>query len=146
MRTAPSPLEAEQAVEAELRALDALDLKGLRAVWPARFCPPPKLRSVELLKMILSWRLQAEALGGLSSEARRKLARRGPVEVEGRAHGLGAILRRNWEGRQIEVVVEADGFRFGGKLYASLSAVARAATGTRWNGPRFFGLREPPDR
>ncbi len=63
------------------------------------------------------------------------------MEVEGRAYGLGAILRRTWQGRQIEVVVEADGFRFDGRLFVSLSAVARAATGTRWNGPRFFGLR-----
>jgi hypothetical protein len=104
------------------------------------------LRSVALLRMMLAWRLQAEVLGGLSPDAKSLLTRRGPVDVEGRAHGIGAILRRTWEGRQIEAIVEPDGFRFEGKLYASLSAVARAATGTRWNGPRFFGLREPPGR
>lgn len=129
-------------LEDEVRGLDALDLGGLREQWAARFDHPPKLRSVELMRMMLAWRLQVKALGSLTSDTRRKLARRGPVEVEGRAYGLGAILRRTWEGRQIEAVVEADGFRFDGKLYISLSAVARAATGTRWNGPRFFGLRE----
>ncbi len=134
------------AVAAGVSALDDLDLNGLRAVWPARFGPPPRLRSVELLRMLLAWRLQIEVLGGLSSDTKRLLARRGPVAPEGRAHGVGAVLRRTWEGRQIEVVVEANGFRFEGALYASLSAVARAATGTRWNGPRFFGLREPPAR
>lgn len=129
-------------LEDEVRALDSLDLDGLRAAWAARFETPPKLRSVQLLRLMLGWRLQAEVLGGLTPDTRRKLARRGPVEVEGRAHGLGAILRRSWQGRQIEVVVEPDGFRFDGRLFASLSAAARAATGTRWNGPRFFGLRE----
>ena len=135
-------ITATTAVEDEVRALECLDLSSLRAAWAARFGPPPKLRSVQLLRMMLGWRLQAQALGGLTPDTRRKLARRGPVEVEGRAYGLGAILRRNWQGRQIEVVVEADGFRFDGRLFVSLSAVARAATGTRWNGPRFFGLRE----
>jgi len=136
----------QQVVEAGVRTLDDLDLNGVREAWPARFGPAPKLRSVELLRMMLAWRLQAEVLGGLPTDTKRQLARRGPVAPEGRAHGVGAILRRTWEGRQIEVVVEASGFRFDGAIYASLSAVARVATGTRWNGPRFFGLREPPAR
>jgi hypothetical protein len=142
MNAVVSLSDRQAALEAEIRALDGLDLVGLRAAWPARFGPPPKLRSVELLRMILAWRLQAEALGGLSADTKRQLARRGHIEPEGRAHGIGTILRRIWEGRQIEAVVETEGFRFEGKLYASLSAVARAATGTRWNGPRFFGLRD----
>jgi hypothetical protein len=129
-------------VEAAVRALDSLDLSSLRAAWPARFGAPPKLRSVELLRMILAWRLQTEAQGGLAPETKRQLARRGPVAPEGRAQGIGTILRRSWEGRQIEAIVEQGGFRYEGQLYASLSAVARAATGTRWNGPRFFGLRD----
>jgi hypothetical protein len=142
MNAVASLSDRQAALEAEIRALDSLDLNGLRAAWPARFGPSPKLRSVELLRMILAWRLQAEALGGLSADTRCQLARRGRVEPEGRAHGVGTILRRTWEGRQIEAVVEPNGFRFDGKFYASLSAVARAATGTRWNGPRFFGLRD----
>lgn len=131
-----------QVVEAAVRALDGLDLAGLRAAWPARFGAPPKLRSVELLRMMLAWRLQTEVQGGLTPETKRQLARRGLVAPEGRAQGVGTILRRSWEGRQIEAIVEQGGFRFEGQLYASLSAIARAATGTRWNGPRFFGLRD----
>jgi hypothetical protein len=91
---------------------------------------------------MLAWRLQAEALGGLDRETRRKLAGRGPVEADGLQLGSGAVIRRDWQGRRIEAVVEDGGFRWEGDLYPSLSAVARAATGTRWNGPRFFGLRE----
>ncbi|WP_104020287.1 DUF2924 domain-containing protein [Roseovarius nitratireducens] len=56
--------------------------------------------------------------------------------------GTGAILRRDWHGQRIEVVIEPDGFRWDGTLWPSLSAIARAATDTRWNGPRFFGLRD----
>ena len=122
--------------------LEGLGLEGLREVWRERYGPPPKLRSVELLRLKLAWRLQAEALGGLDRDTRRKLQRRGPVQAEGLELGIGTILRRDWQGRMIEVIVEADGFRWNGKLFASLSAVATAIAGTRWNGPRFFGLRQ----
>ena len=128
--------------EADIRSLEALGLRDLRSLWTARFGPPPMLRSEELLRLMLAWRLQAEALGGLTPETRRHLSRRGAIAPEGRALGDGAILRRDWQGRQIEVLVRGDGFLWEGKTYPSLSAIARAATGTRWNGPRFFGLRE----
>ncbi|MCC3306798.1 DUF2924 domain-containing protein [Sneathiella sp. HT1-7] len=129
-------------LEAEIKSLETLGLGDLRSIWAVHFGPPPKLRSEELLALMLAWRLQAEVLGGLSPETRRLLRRRGAIAPEGRALGDGAILRRDWRGRQIEVVVRADGFCWDGKTYPSLSAIARAATGTRWNGPRFFGLRE----
>ena len=127
--------------EAEINALAGLDLPALRAIWENRIGQPPKLRSRELLRHLLAWHLQVEAFGDLDRETRRRLAARGPVETEGRHLGIGAILRRDWQGRRIEVVVESDGFRWDGRLFPSLSSVARAVTGTRWNGPRFFGLR-----
>jgi hypothetical protein len=129
-------------IEAEVQALDGFDLDTLRSIWAEHFGPPPKLRSVGLLRLMLAWRLQADVMGGLDRETRRTLASRGPVTPEGSALGDGAILRRDWQGRRIEVVIEAGGFRWENKLYPSLSAIARAATGTRWNGPKFFGLRE----
>lgn len=135
-------MKSTSELDAEIRSLETLGLRDLRHLWATRFGPPPKLRSEELLRLMLAWRLQAEALGGLTPETRRGLSRRGAIAPEGRALGDGAILRRDWQGRQIEVVVRADGFHWEGKAYPSLSAIARAATGTRWNGPRFFGLRE----
>lgn len=129
-------------IEAEIEALPGLDLEALREHWCNRIGPAPKLRSTALLRLMLAWRLQAEALGGLDHDTRRKLGGRGPTVPEGQQFGVGAILRRDWQGRKIEVVVERDGFRWEGQTYTSLSAIARAATGTRWNGPRFFGLRE----
>jgi hypothetical protein len=135
-------MRSRSCVEEAVIALETLDLDGLRAVWSAQFGPPPKLRSVELLRLMLAWRLQARAHGGLDAASRRQLERRGAVRREGRSLGLGAMLRRRWQGRVIEVIVEADGFRCDGVLHQSLSAIALAVTGTRWNGPRFFGLRK----
>ncbi len=135
-------MNSMQHLKDDLERLPHLPLDGLRGFWAERFGPPPKLRSPDLLRHLIAWRLQAAVHGGLDHDTRRKLAGRGPVEVEGRQLGCGAVLRRQWQGRQIEAVVEEHGFRWEGELYPSLSAVARAATGTRWNGPRFFGLRE----
>ena len=130
-------------IHLEVEALERLDLEGLRAVWRERFGTPPRLRSVELLRLSLAWRIQAEVLGGLDRDTRRQLHRRGPIKAEGLELGVGARLRREWEGRVVEVVVEADGFRFEDKTFPSLSAAATAIAGSRWNGPRFFGLRLP---
>jgi hypothetical protein len=70
------------------------------------------------------------------------LKRRGTIAAEGLHHGAGTKLLREWQGQIYEILVEEEGFRWDGKMYASLSAVAMAITGTRWNGPRFFGLRD----
>lgn len=129
-------------IHLEVEALERLDLEGLRAVWRERFGAPPRLRSVELLRLSLAWRIQAEVLGGLDRDTRRQLHRRGPIKAEGLELGVGARLRREWQGRVVEVVVEADGFRFEDKTFPSLSAAATAIAGSRWNGPRFFGLRQ----
>jgi hypothetical protein len=129
-------------VDHEVEALAGLDLDGLRAVWGQRFGNPPRLRSVELLRLSLAWRIQATARGGLDRETRRQLERRGPVRAEGLELGVGTRLRRIWQGKMVEVVVETDGFRFEDRTFASLSAAATAIAGSRWNGPRFFGLRQ----
>jgi hypothetical protein len=132
-----------ESIARKVGALAGLDLEGLRAAWRARYGAPPPLRSVDLLRLMLAWRLQAEALGGLDRETRRQLKRRGALNAEGLQLGVGARLRREWQGRTVEVEVEAAGFRWEGTLYPSLSAAATANAGSRWNGPRFFGLREP---
>lgn len=130
------------ALETLLQDLDKAHLEALRRLWSEHFGRPPKLRSADLLRHLIAWRLQADAHGGLDRHTRRKLNGRGATVPEGRQLGIGAILRRDWNGRRVEVIVERDGFRWNDESYPSLSAVARAATGTRWNGPRFFGLRE----
>ena len=130
-------------LEQDLDHLGACNIDALRAFWKDRFAAqPPKLRSARLLRHLIAWRLQVAAYGGLEDATRRAIRRRGALVPEGRDLGIGAVLRRTWQGRTIEVIVQQDGFRWEDKTYPSLSAIARAATGTRWNGPRFFGLRD----
>lgn len=123
-------------------ALNGLDLEALRALWRDRYGPPPRLRSPELLALMLGYRMQAEREGGVDVESRRALRRtsgRPPLP------GLtpGTKLTRDWQGKTHEVVVGPDRrFVHEDKSYRSLSEVARQITGSRWNGPRFFGLRE----
>jgi len=131
----------ENTLQQQIEQLELLDLEGLRAAWGRRYGAPPSLRSVAILRRLLAWRLQADALGGLDAETRKALRRLGPVRREGLDLGLGARLTRSWQGREVEVVVTAEGFRWEDRLYPSLSAAASAIAGSRWNGPRFFGLR-----
>jgi hypothetical protein len=144
-RSAPAkrsgrPALTGAALDAEIADLACLGLEELRARWRVAFGPPPKLRSAELMRLMLAWRLQARAYGGLDAGTRQRLVRRGPVAPAGRALGIGARLTRDWEGEKIEVIVTAEGFSWKGACYKSLSALASTITGTRWNGPRFFGL------
>ena len=121
-------------------ALEPLSLVQLRGEWSKHFGQAPSLRSPDLLRLVLAWRLQATAHGGLDSRIRRKLVRTGPVFAEGLYLGSGTRLTREWQGQTEEVIVEKNSFRWNGDSYPSLSAVALAMTGTRRNGPKFFGL------
>jgi hypothetical protein len=141
---------------ARLRDLD-LDLGALRARWLTVFRrqPPPHLPR-HLLFRVLAYRLQADHLGDLDGDSRRLLDDAASPEAAGqRAADFGnitarvrpgAVLSREWNGRMHHVAVPADGFAWNGKTYPSLSKIAFAITGTRWNGPRFFGLRDQPTK
>ncbi len=122
---------------AEVERIAALDLEGLRGEWQRRYGPPPRLRSVPILRMMLSWRIQAQALGGPGAGPKGQA-----LQTEGLGLGIGARLTRQWQGREHEVIVEATGFRWEERTFKSLSAVATAIAGSKWNGPRFFGLRD----
>jgi hypothetical protein len=145
------------ALENEIAHLRGLDLDGLRARWRSLTgrAAPSHLPKTLLLR-VLAYRVQAAALGDLDKPTIRLLDRiadealagkRVEVPVPDRA-GLkpGTVLVREWEGRPQRVMVLADGFTWNGGTYPSLSKVARAITGTRWNGPRFFGLRDQKGR
>ncbi len=132
-----------EAANAEARHLGALTLQELRVRWCSYYgLPCPKLRSADLLRRLLAWRLQAEVEGGLDRDTRRILLGKTRAKAPGPLLTPGVRLSRDWRGRVCDVEVVADGFRYEDKAYASLSEVAREITGVRWNGPRFFGLRK----
>ena len=150
----PAPPDRES-LDSEIARLRGLDVGGLRARWHTMFRrrAPPHLPRHLLFRM-LAYRLQADHLGDFDSETRHLLDRSGdPIEIgrlaAERNHRRtklrpGTLLTREWDGHLQQVMVLADGFTWNGKTYGSLSKVAFAITGSRWNGPRFFGLRDRP--
>ena len=150
--TATEPTADPFALDARLAALGGLGLDQLRGEWRRlhRVAPPARL-SRDLLLRSIAHRLQEDALGGLRPAAERRLASlaRGSA-AKGRPAAAPAAIRlkpgttlvREWHGRTHTVLVLADGgFEHEGRRYASLTRLARAITGARWSGPRFFGLR-----
>lgn len=128
---------------AHLSAIEAMDLAALRLLWSEQFGTPPALRSIDLMRLTLSWRLQARVHGGLDAGLRRRLRR--PTKADPQSAidlPVGTQLKREWQGRSYVIEVTAQGFCWDNTTFASLSAVASAITGTNWNGPRFFGLRK----
>ena len=130
-----------------------LDFAELRARWHTAFGRrPPSSLPRHLLFRVLAYRIQAAAKGDLDRDCRRLLDQ-AATSNGNRRHDVGlkraiatvqqgTILSREWNGRMHRVSVRTDGFAWNGKTYPSLSKVAFAITGTRWNGPRFFGLRD----
>lgn len=128
---------------AQLAAIDTMDLTALRQLWSEHFGTPPTLRSIDLMRLTVSWRLQARVHGGLDAGIRRRLRR--PTKSDPQSAidlPVGTRLKREWQGLSYVIEVSGEGFCWNGATYASLSAVAKAITGTNWNGPRFFGLRK----
>jgi hypothetical protein len=128
-------------LEAEIEALQSMGLTELRACWSERWGCAPKLRSLELLRLMIAWRLQAAALGGLNDTTRRRLKQ---SSIPWSRPPAGIRLTREFRGVLYHVDVGLDDFTYTGRAYNSLSEIAREITGTRWNGPRFFGLRQGP--
>ncbi|WP_375462185.1 DUF2924 domain-containing protein [uncultured Enterovirga sp.] len=136
-------------LEIEVARLRDLDLRSLRAMWRAiTGRPAPTHLPRHLLLRILAYRIQADALGDLSREALLFLDRLGrgdrSVPLPERAVRPGTVLVREWAGARHHVMVDQEGFSWNGQTYRSLSEVAGAITGTKWSGPRFFGLKGKP--
>lgn len=113
---------------------------------------PPMHRRKWLVKRV-AWKMQERELGGLSGAAQRRLEQLiGEVvaslpksqgaRTPTRRDGVGTTLVREYKGRQVRVTIREDGYEHEGRLYRSLTAVAKAVTGTHWNGRLFFGLTE----
>jgi hypothetical protein len=137
-----------------------LDLKGLHSRWRSPFqrLPPDRLPR-HLLFAIIAYRVQADRLGDLDHETKQVLDRADAkdtgttvstrlVSFDQKRTELtpGTVLVREWDRQSQRVMVMADGFAWNGQTYDSLSKVAFAITGTKWNGPRFFGMRDKAER
>ena len=147
-------------VEDEIAYLRGLDLRGFRSRWQSVFGrPAPDHLTRHLLFAVIAYRLQADRFGDLDHLTRQVLDRTAAREAEpAMAARLasfdqkrseltpGTVLVRKWDRQSQRVMVMADGFAWNGQTYDSLSKVAFAITGTKWNGPRFFGLRDKEDR
>jgi hypothetical protein len=132
------------AVEVEITRLRSLALDALRRRWRAVFGrTPPAGLSKDLLGRMIACHLQERAFGGLDRESLRfldGLARYGGSPR--RRLKAGTVLVRDYQGQRHTVTVAPNGFDWQGTTYPSLSAIARAITGTAWSGPRFFALAQ----
>ena len=125
---------------------DEPNLQSLREAWRAAFgTPPDKYLSRRLMAKALAWHQQCEGAGGFPAPLKRRLRSidlgGGRVSSSSPTLSPGSMLAREWNGRVYHVEVTPDGFRFDGRDFASLTAIARRITGTNWSGPRFFGLK-----
>jgi hypothetical protein len=138
-------------VDAALAELARAPLESLRELWARRYGRlPPRSLSRRLLEYAAAYDIQARIYGGLKPAVRRKLLQASAKKPEPGKPGktrkpramppAGSRLVRDWHGRSHTVEVTDRGFLYAGRHYRSLSEVARAITGARWSGPRFFGL------
>lgn len=157
-RTGPGPKQQRESIAADapvlarLAALKRMSVKELKAEWEALFAAPAPNNSRGYLELRLAWRIQELALGGLSRKTRKMLdlladevdgkSDRRAIIADPRNPVIGTRLVREWDGIEHTVTVMKDGFDWQGHKFKSLSAVAKAITGTQWNGYRFFGLAD----
>jgi hypothetical protein len=141
-------------VNVNIEHLERLSRAELRVLWEREFAEKPAVSlGHDILALGIAYARQERRYGGLSKpvakELNRLLARAlregttdaGPHPTAPLPR-TGTILVREWQGKAHHVTVVDDGFLWNGKLHRSLSSIARAITGTKWNGPRFFGMRE----
>ncbi len=146
----PVQSPANDAAATELESLPRYSIYDLRKRWRALFRDePPPAFGPDLLRRGIAHKLQEDAYGKLSPTVQRELNRivasleKSPsnrIELPRRIKA-GAVLVRDWKGATHRVTVAENGFSYQERNYASLSEIAREITGTRWSGPRFFGLR-----
>jgi hypothetical protein len=135
------------AIEAEIDQIRSLGIDAMRRRWRLMFgAPPPPSLPKDIVARMIAYRIQEEAFGGLDRKTAKLLDRLAqgekPNEMNRRLKA-GTVLVREYRGERHTVTVVQDGFAWREATYSSLSTIARAITGTSWNGPRFFGLRAP---
>ena len=145
---------SETSLTSELTAIAMMTYTELHLAWRRHYrAVPPKKMSRDILELGIAWKIQESKLGGLGAAVKRQIAELARTMqaksdlAKPRAISLkpGARLLRAWNGVTHEVMVGEEGFLWAGRTWRSLSAIAREITGTRWSGPRFFGLKVHTD-
>lgn len=135
---------ALNSLDAQMRNLEEASVLQLRALWHERHSVDAPIGfSKDLLARALAYQIQEEILGSLERAYERRLD-------EGKRSGStaelhlkpGSVVVREYQGQVHAVTILPNGFSWQGETYASLSTIAHKITGTIWNGPRFFGLRQ----
>jgi len=144
-----------QDLNIDLETIERLSRDELRALWTQELGDrPPQSLGRDVLALGVAYARQERLYGGLTKPVKKELDRLladalADGVIEGRKPvatplpRTGTILVREWQGTTHHVTVVNDGFLWNGQTHRSLSNIARAITGTKWNGPRFFGMREP---
>ena len=134
-------------LDPQIEGLRRMSRAQLKDRWRALYVSaPPVSFTPDLLARGIAWRLQEKERGGLSSEALRLLGGSGVAAPPQRRTLARVSLRpgnrlvRRWRGRTYVVEVTDGGLIYEEKRYSSLSVIASQITGTRWSGPKFFGL------
>ncbi|MGO8753169.1 MAG: DUF2924 domain-containing protein [Thermoguttaceae bacterium] len=133
---------------AQIAELNRMGMPQLKERWTALFNTDPPAQNRAHMVKCLAYRIQELAYDGLSEETQAQLREiaEGYEQASKRNNKNGPVtgtrLLREWNGERHEVTVTRGGYEYRGRPYKSLSAVARTITGTRWNGPAFFGLRK----
>jgi Protein of unknown function (DUF2924) len=154
-----APLSHNAPIETVLADLEGLDREGLRRQWRNHLGGETPVHQPRwILVRVLAYRLQVAAFGGLDKSTRRLIFgtveegaaapfdRRDPKTRECVELKIGAPLVREWQGKLERGMVLEEGFARNGKTYGSPSQIAKAMSGTKWNGHRFIGLREGKGR
>ena len=160
---------SDQSIISQIARLKRMPVAELRAEWVRLYGEESRSRNRDFLWKRLAWRVQELAFGGLDPETQRRLAELAPDAAtytrarrpsgydpdqlvnstapppqssrrDPRLPTPGTVLSRRWHGQEVRVLVREDGYEHEGTIHASLSALARAVTGQRWNGKLFFGL------
>jgi len=160
----PSTKPVTKSITDEIAALRAMQVPELVVRYEAVYGKPPRVKHREWLWKRVAWKIQEQRFGGLSAAAKRRIDeliaeielplgedRRTVTGVlRARVNAadppVGTTLVRSWHGRDVHVRVVEGGYEHEGVAYKSLSAAARAITGSRWNGRLFFGLSKRKER
>ena len=141
----------------QIRELQDMTVAQLADRYENLFGDPPRVRNKAFLQRRVAWKMQEVEFGGLSNEAKSRLDEliskidlplgdpgptrtRRAIRKDPKAPLVGTTLIRHWRGQELRVEVRDHGFEWDGTIYKSLTAVARAITGSAWNGRLFFNL------